>query len=164
MIQIVSFSDQAKKELKKIIASYPNKKACLLPVLHLVQKEFGYVSNDSAKLVANTLGLSIVHIREAMSFYALFSAVPRGKYVIQVCRTLSCAMSGQEDILAFLKGKLRIKEGEVTPDGVFELKVVECLGECSAAPVIRINDAYCKGQSIAKLDALLKELADSSKG
>jgi NADH-quinone oxidoreductase subunit E len=162
--EVLLLSKKTLEEIQLILKAYPTNQACLLPVLYLVQKEQGYISEEFAKAVAGLLGLPFARVEEVLTFYTLFSRRPQAKYVIQVCRGLSCALLGQEELLAFLKNRLRVKEGEITPDGLFEFKAVECLGACGSSPVVRVNDTYYEFQTVDRLESILKELsADTAK-
>ena len=161
--EVLAFSEEAQAELESILQAYPTKQACLLPVLHLVHREFGYISDPIAEAVAGLLEIPFAVAVEVLTFYTLFARRPQAKYVIQVCRGLSCALLGQEELLAYLKNRLKIKEGEMTPDGLFELKTVECLGGCGESPVVRINETYYELQTIDRLESTLKELSKGPK-
>lgn len=161
--EVLSFSKQAQEKIESILKAYPTKQACLLPVLHVVQKEHGYISEDLARAVAGLLELPLARVEEVLTFYTLFSRRPQAKYVIQLCRGLSCALLGQEELLAFLKNRLKVKEGDPTPDNLFEFKTVECLGACGGSPVVRVNDTYYELQTVDRLESILKELSTGTK-
>ncbi len=154
----VEFSDAAKKEFEAILKRYPDKRSATLPTLHLAQREFGYISPDVMEYVSQLLDLPVGEVMDTTSFYTMFKLKPTGKYHIQVCRTLSCALRGAREIYEHLEEKLGIQEGEVTPDGKFSLMKVECLGSCGTAPVVQINDDYYEGLTIEKLDEILDNL------
>lgn len=142
-------------ELQKIVPRYETQEACLLPALHLAQKEWGYISPEVEALVAEALNLPIIKVRQVSSFYTLFRYKPAGQYHLQVCRNLSCTLAGGQRLIELLSQRLGIKEGETTADGRFTLTTVECLGACQMAPVLQINDKYVGGLSEAKLDEIL---------
>ncbi len=154
----VEFSEAAKKEFQEILKRYPDKRSATLPTLHLAQREFGYISRDVMEYVSSLLDLTVGEVMDTTSFYTMFKLKPTGKYHIQVCRTLSCALRGAQEIYEHLEAKLGIHEGEVTPDGKFSLMKVECLGSCGTAPVVQINDDYYEGLTIEKLDEILDNL------
>ncbi len=154
----VVFSDKAQKEFQDIISRYPEKRAALLMVLHLAQREFGWLSREVMEYVAELLDLTPGDVYDTASFYTMFYKKPMGKYHIQVCHTLSCALRGARNIYEHLEKKLGISEGEVTPDGKFSLMKVECLGACGTAPVVQINDDYYENLTIEKLDEILNNL------
>ncbi len=134
------FSKELEETFQWLISRYPKKNAVLLPLLHEVQREVGYLSPDAIDCVASRLSISAAHVREVASFYSLFRLKKKGQYVIQVCHNLSCYMRGAEDLIKKIKESLSIEEGESTPDGKFTLERVECLASCGTAPVMQIND------------------------
>jgi len=152
------FNEKTSAEIAKLLTHYPNKQAALLPVLHTAQKEFGWISTDVIDLVAKTLDLSPAHVYGVATFYKMFHMGPVGKYRIQLCLTLPCALMGCERILAHLKKRLGIKVGETTPDGKFTLITVECLASCGTGPAIRINETYYENLTESKVDQILEEL------
>ena len=141
--------------LKKI---YPQKEAALIPALHEVQKEAGWISEDAIDVLSACLGLPYARVKGVVTFYTMFNRAPVGKYHLQVCRNISCHSMGAPNILSHLKAKLRIGEGETSEDGLFTLSTVECLGSCGTAPVIAVNEKYHENMSVEKTDILLREL------
>ena len=154
----LEFSPPVQEECRKIIAKYPRSRSAVLPLLYVAQREFGYVSKDAEELVARLLELPPADVAGVVSFYTMFYREPVGKYVVQVCRTISCALMGGDDLAGHLKQKLGIEFGETTPDGRFTLKNVECLASCGTAPVAQINDDYHENLTIEKLDRILDAL------
>lgn len=159
----VSFREDVLKEAERIISLYPKKESALLPILHIAQREFGYISDEVENYIAELLQIPLVDVREVVSFYTMFRRKPVGRYHIQVCRNISCSLLGSEGLLDFLKKYLKISEGETTPDGLFTISTVECLGSCGTAPVIQINDVYYENMTREKLEALLDELRRGGK-
>jgi NADH-quinone oxidoreductase E subunit len=155
----VKFSEKASKEYQNIIKRYPNTRGALLPVLHLAQREFGWISKDVMEYLSGLLDVPVTEIFDTATFYTMFKVKPSGKYHIQLCSTISCALRGSRQLYEHLSEKLGIGDGEVTPDGKFSLLKVECLGSCGTAPVVQINDDYHEDMTIEKLDNLLKELS-----
>lgn len=154
----LAFSDEAMKKFAEITSRYPNKRSSLLMVLHLAQEEFGWISKDVMEYVAGLLNLPPGDIMDTVSFYTMFHKKPMGKYHIQVCHTLSCALRGARELCEHLETKLGIRPGEVTPDGKFSLVKVECLGSCGTAPTVQINDEYHEDLTVEKLDKLIESL------
>src|SRR5262245_5295340 len=146
------------KAIAEVAARYPTKQAALLPALHLVQRKNGWISPAAESFVARELGLHPSHVQGAVTFYTLHKTRPMGRHHIQVCRTLSCAISGNEEMIAYLKKKLGIEPGEVTPDGRFSLVLVECLGACGYAPMFQVNDEYHEHLTQENVDALLESM------
>jgi NADH-quinone oxidoreductase E subunit len=154
----VKFSKSAQSEFQQIVEKYPQKRAALLPVLHLAQREFGWISREVMRYLSELLDIPVTEVLDTATFYTMFKTKPSGKYHIQICSTLSCALRGSREVYEHLVDKLKIKDGEVTPDGKFSLLKVECLGSCSTAPVVQINDDYYEDISLEKLDQILSDL------
>ena len=146
------------REIAAVAAGYPTKQAALLPALHLTQRKHGWISPAAEAFVARELGLMPSHVAGAVTFYTLYKTRPMGRHHIQVCRTLSCAISGNEEMIEYLKTKLGIQPGEVTADGRFSLVLVECLGACGYAPMFQVNDDYHEHLTQEKVDALLESM------
>jgi NADH-quinone oxidoreductase E subunit len=154
----VEFSEKTQKQIEEILTHYPDKRSALLPVLNLAQAEFGYISEEVMVLVANWLDLTPPKVFEVLTFYTLLNDRPVGKYLVQLCRTLSCALVGSENILGHLKQRLGIEVGQTTPDGLFTLRTVECLASCGTAPVMQINGAFYEKLTREKVDRILDDL------
>ena len=154
----IEFTPENKKNFDTLLTRYPTKKAAILPTLWMVQKQYGFISDEAMEYVGKLLDLSPVHVLSVVTFYTMFNRKPTGKHHLQVCRTLSCAMMGAESLVDHLKTKLKIKEGETTRDGKFSLCTVECLGSCGTAPAMMINEAYHENLTAEKLDKILAEL------
>ncbi len=152
------FKPETEAEIVELLAKYPTKKAALLPVLHLAQRDYGWMSDDAMALVAKRLDLPVAHVYGVVTFYTMYHQKPVGKYVIEVCRTLSCAMMGAEKITRCLEKKLGIKVGETTPDNLYTLAEVECLASCGTAPAASINGAYYENLTPEKVGKVLQEL------
>lgn len=152
------FSGEVKKEVEGILARYPEKKAALLPVLHVAQREFGHISKETEKMVACLLGIQPVEVREVVTFYTMYNRKPVGKYHIQVCSNLTCSLLGGENLLEYLKAKLRVEPGGTTEDQKFTLSTVECLGACEEAPCMMVNFDYFGNLDEKKIDAILERL------
>jgi NADH-quinone oxidoreductase E subunit len=156
----VELTAETARKCEEIIARYPEgwKEAAILPVLHLVQKEWGYVSLEGLKYVSQLLGMPAARAAGVMSFYPMFHKAPVGRHVIQVCSTLSCALCGAEEVVDYLKEKLKIEVGETTGDGRFTLEKAECIAACEGGPAIRINDELHRYLTKEKLDKMLDGL------
>src|SRR3989338_189609 len=144
----VEFSRDAKKAMDDILKRYPDKRSAMLPVLHLAHDEFKVMSDEVIEYLSDIMGFSPAYIKGVVTFYKLFNTKPVGRYHIQLCTNISCSILGSEDILAYLKEKLGLNEGEVSSDGKFSLTTVECLGSCGTAPVMQINDTYYENLTI----------------
>lgn len=152
------YSSSLRQKIQETVARYPKKEAALLPVLHLVQNEVGFISPEEEKLVAGMLGLSLMRVREVVTFYTMLRRRPLGKYHVQVCANLSCFLLGSGPLLEYIQEKLGIGVGETTADGKFTLSTVECLGACEQAPCLMVNFEYYGQLDRAKIDQILAEL------
>jgi len=140
----VTFSPELLNQFADIVSRYPEgkQKSALLPILHLVQAEFGWVSAPAMDKVAEYLKLQPIEVYEVASFYTMYFLRPQGKYVLEVCRTGPCCLVGAEKIMDHIEQTLGVKEGDVTPDGLFSWRGVECLAACGFAPVLQIGPEY----------------------
>ncbi len=154
-----SFTPENQKKFEDLLTKYPNKKAALLPTLWLAQNQNGHLSLEVQEYVAGLIGVSPVHVHGVVTFYTMYKEKPVGKYHLQVCRTLSCALNGCESVIKKLEDTLKIKHGEVTSDGKFSLELVECLASCGSGPVIQVNETYVENINLQKVDELLNSLA-----
>jgi NADH-quinone oxidoreductase subunit E len=135
------------------------KTSLVLPLLHCVQDENGYVTEADAVRIAEYIGMPAIQVVEALTWYTMFDREPQGRYVIKVCRNIACSLRGSEGVLAHLRRKLGIDVGETTTDGRFTLKTVECLASCGTAPAMQVNRTYHEQLDPAKLDQILESLA-----
>lgn len=161
----VEFTSGILEKVKNIISRYPDerRRSALLPILHIAQEEMGgYLSVDVMDYVAGILEIQPVEVYEVATFYSQFYLEKRGKYVIEVCRTGPCAICGGEKISEYLQKKLKIKNGETTPDGLFTLREVECLGACGYAPVMQINTEFYEHLTETKTDEIIDRLQKNS--
>jgi len=162
----LKFSDGAMAAVQKIISNYPEgkHKSALIPVLHIAQAEFdGWLSPETMDYVASVLNITRVEVFEVASFYSMFHLKPVGKCVFEVCQTSSCWLNGAEDIVKHIEKKLSIKVGETTKDGMFTLKVAECLGSCGTAPMMQCGASYHEKLTYEKVDSLIEEYSIAAK-
>ena len=149
-------SEEHERELTQILARYPNKMAACIPALHLCQNANGnWLSPDAIQFVADRLELSPAHVKGVVTFYSLFNEHPPGKHQIWVCRTLSCALRGSDEILAHCQKRLGVAVGQTTADGRFTLRTAECLASCGTAPVMQVDKTYYEQLTPEKVDRIL---------
>lgn len=153
------FTSENQHVFQNLLKQYPNRQAALLPTLWLAQKQNGYLSLEVQEYVAGILDLSPVHVHGVVTFYTMYKEKPMGKYHLQVCRTLSCALMGCESMMRHLEERLKTKPGEVSRDGQFSWEPVECLASCGTGPVVQVNETYVENLTTEKLDQLLDKLA-----
>ena len=157
----IKFSDATLEVAQRIMKRYPEgkHKSALLPLLHLAQAEFdGWLSVPAMNYVAGLLNIQNVEVYEVATFYSMFNLKPVGKCLLEVCRTSPCWLNGAEDLVDYLEKKLKIKVGQTTPDGMFTLKVTECLGSCGTAPMLQCGPNYYENLDDPKVDVLLDKL------
>lgn len=148
--------EKYKEQFDRILPDYPEKRAALLPILHIIQRDEGHISKEMEIGVADYLGITPVKVEEVISFYSLFTKKKVGKYNVSVCRNLSCDLEGSLNIVDTLKKQLNMKVGETTPDGKYSLNLVACLGSCGTAPAMRINDDYFEKVNEEKLSRIVE--------
>jgi NADH-quinone oxidoreductase subunit E len=156
---MVQFSDEKMAKVKEIIGRYPEgkQKSALMPILHLAQEEWGWLSAETMDYVAGILSLEPIEVYEVATFYTMYNLKPVGKHVFEVCHTGPCMVSGSDDIIAYIKTKLGIGVGETTADGLFTLKTAECLGACGYAPMMQHGKYYREHLTKEKIDQIIEE-------
>lgn len=142
--QPVEFSLILLEKFAEIVSRYPEgkQKSALLPILHLVQAEYGWLSTDAMDKVAMYLEIQPIEVYEVASFYSMYFLRPLGKYNLEVCRTGPCCLVGAEKIMKHIEERLGVSEGEVTADGLFSWRGVECIAACGFGPVLQIGPEY----------------------
>jgi len=152
-------SASLKAEVDELITHYPEKRAATLMVLHAIQEEFGWISQEAVEWTASRLQLQPINVYELVTFYPMLRPSPMGKYQIKVCRTLSCALGGAYELHKYFCEKLGLDAHahgpQTTKDGKFTVDFVECLASCGTAPVMMCNDAFYEGVSHQKADEIV---------
>ncbi|MFA6150466.1 MAG: NAD(P)H-dependent oxidoreductase subunit E [Chitinophagaceae bacterium] len=162
----IQFSQEKLAKVKEIIARYPEgkHKSALIPVLHLAQEEFGgWLDVPVMDYVATLISIKPIEVYEVATFYSMFNMKPVGKYVLEVCQTGPCMVSGSDKIISHIKNKLGIDAGETTEDGLFTLKPAECLGACGYAPMMQLGKHFREHLTTEKVDAIIEELRAAAK-
>lgn len=143
---------------KEIIGRYPKSRSAMIPLLHLSQEQNGYITNDAMAHIAELVGATPAEVFGTASFYEMFKFEPVGKYVINICGTLSCALMGAGELMHHAEHKLGIKAGSTTPDGTITLEHAECQAACTEAPCLQVNYRYKFRVTPAELDTLIDDL------
>jgi NADH-quinone oxidoreductase subunit E len=151
------------REMVDIFSRYPNKLAACIPLLHLCQEQNGWVSDEVIEFVAAQCDASTAHVQGVVTFYSLFNQKPVGKHQIWVCRTLSCALSGSDQIVRHIQKRLGIHVGETTKDGCITLREAECLAACGQGPMMLVDKTYHENLTLEKVDKVLDELTGEAK-
>lgn len=152
----IAFNSENEARFQNLLGKYPTKRAVVLPALWLAMDQFECLTPDVIEYVADRLDQSPVSVFAVVEFYTMFKTEKLGRYHIQLCRNLTCTMRGCEDLEAFVKSRVGIGNGEKTEDGLFSLELVECLGSCGTAPVMRLDEHYFENLTEEKLDRVLK--------
>jgi NADH-quinone oxidoreductase subunit E len=154
-----SLNPEQSQKLDQILGRYPNKMAACIPVLHLCQDaNQGWVSDDVIAFVSQKLDLPTSHVKGVVTFYSLFNQQPVGKHQVWVCRTLSCAMRGADQILAHCEKRLGCHAGGTSKDGKVTLRTAECLASCGTAPMMQVDKSYHENLTIEQVDRILDGL------
>ncbi|KAI9799414.1 MAG: hypothetical protein M1825_004514 [Sarcosagium campestre] len=159
-----SFTQQNLKLVDEIISKYPTqyKKAAVMPLLDLGQRQHGFTSLSVMNEVARILEMPPMRVYEVATFYTMYNRSPVGKYHVQVCTTTPCQLNGSDGVMEAMYANLGIHNGETTPDKLFTLVEVECLGACVNAPMVQINDDYYEDLTPESTHALLDALRSAS--
>jgi len=165
--QPVEFSATLIEKFDEIVGRYPEgrQKSALLPVLHLVQAEFGWLSTDAMDKVAAYLQIKPIEVYEVATFYTMYFLKPQGKFALEICRTGPCCLVGAEKIMKHIENRLGVAEGEVTEDGLFSWRGVECLAACGYGPVLQIGPEYTFYENLTEesVDQLIETLRNKAK-
>jgi NADH-quinone oxidoreductase subunit E len=155
-----AFTPENRARLDETVKRYPADRArsAVLPALYLVQSQQGYITLSAMKHVAEVLGITPADVEDVVSYYTMFYTKPVGKFVLSVCRTLSCAVNGAERVTEEICNALHIKPGQTDATGTFTLVEAECLGACDRAPVVMVNDAWQEHQRPEDIPTLLEAL------
>jgi NADH-quinone oxidoreductase subunit E len=143
---------------KEIIGRYPKARSATIPLLHLAQQQDGYVTNEAIKHIAELVGATSAEILGTATFYEMFKFEPVGKYLINICGTMSCMLLGADELMHHAEEKLGIKAGSTTPDGMFTLEHAECQAACTEAPCLQVNYRHRYRVKPADLDTLIADL------
>jgi len=143
---------------KEIIARYPRQKSALIPLLHLAQEQTGYISREAMVHLGELVGVTSAEVFGTASFYEMFRFEPIGKYLVNICGTMSCALMGAEELMHHAEKRLGVKAGGTTQDGIFTLAHAECQAACTEAPCLQVNYRYRLRVTTADLDNLIDDL------
>jgi len=153
----VKFSEEFETRFAEMLTHYPTKRSCLVPTLLYAQDEVGYLSDEVITELARRLDLTELEVRNVISYYSMLTTKPRGKYDVQVCTNIACMLRGGEEILEHCKKRLGIGHKGTTPDGLFSLEEVECIGACSWAAAAQVNYDFHENLTPEKMDQILDE-------
>ncbi len=146
------------KKLESLKPKFQTSQALTLPVLWMIQEQYGWISSDAMQYVATLLNVPVSHVLGVVTFYTMFNQQPVGKYHIQVCTNVSCMLRGGEEIRDHICNKLGIALGETTADNKFTVTEVECLGSCGTAPMMQVNDDFIENLNPNEIDQVLERM------
>jgi NADH-quinone oxidoreductase subunit E len=155
----MKFSDQFESRFSEMLTHYPTKRSVLVPALLYAQDEVGYLSDEAIHEMARRLDLSELEVRNVISYYSMLTTKPRGKFNVQICTNIACMLRGADELLEHCEKKLGVERKGTTPDGLFSLADVECIGGCSWAPAAQVNYDFHENLTAEKMDRVLDEYA-----
>lgn len=153
----MKFSDQFESRFAEMITHYPTKRSLLVPTLLYAQDEVGYLSDEVISEIAGRVDLTELEVRNVISYYSMLTTKPRGKFNVQVCTNIACMLRGGEEILDHCKKKLGVGHKGTTPDGLFSVEEVECIGACSRGPAAQVNYDFHENLTAEKMDRVLDQ-------
>jgi NADH-quinone oxidoreductase E subunit len=157
---MIQFSEEAMRRYQVILSHYPEKRAALLPVLTLAQREFGWISQEVSEYVGGLMGYPPSDVLSVATFYTMLQKKPVGKFHMEICRNVSCWLMGTYPCVDEIKRQLKVDVGEITPDGKFSWNLTECLGSCGTAPAMQVGDRYFENLTPARVAEIIEKLAN----
>lgn len=154
---LVSEQERLDKELQELAKRYGRGREALIPMLQEVQRKYSQISAHAMQVIADLLDIHPVEVHSVVSFYAFLNARPQGKFVIRLCRTISCDMAGKDRVARQLENDLGIRFGETTPDGRFTLEWANCLGLCDQGPALLVNEQVYSQVTAEQVHSILEE-------
>jgi len=152
-------SKDARAEIEKLTTRYPDRRSAVMPALHLVQRELGWLPDEAIQEIADLVGMSRTEVNSVATFYTMYARAPRGKHTIMFCADLPCALNGAESLLEHLERVLGCKPGETSADGKITWYEAKCLGGCNHAPVMLVDGVeHVQDLTIEKLDEIIERL------
>ena len=151
----MKFSDEFEARFAEMVTHYPTKRSALVPTLLYAQDEVGFLSDEVIAELAERLDLTVLEVHNVISYYSMLTTKARGKFNVQVCTNISCLVRGGEKILHHCAEKLGVGHRGTTPDGLFTLEEVECIGACSWAPAAQVNYDFHENLTTEKIDSIL---------
>jgi NADH-quinone oxidoreductase subunit E len=153
----MKFSEEFETRFAEMLTHYPTKRSVLVPTLLYAQDEVGFMSDEVVTELAQRLDLTELEVRNVISYYSMLTTKPRGKYNVQVCTNIACMLRGGEELFDYCRKRLGIGNKGTTPDGLFSLEEVECIGACSWAPAVQVNYDFHENLTNGKMEQLLDE-------
>jgi NADH-quinone oxidoreductase subunit E len=151
------FSPALAARFDRLVTLYPLRRSALIPMLLYAQDEVGYLSDAVIGEVAARIGITELDVRDVITYYSLMRTAPVGKYHVQVCTNISCMLRGGNELFAHCKQRLGIGNKQTTPDKLFSLEEVECIGACSWAPAVQVNYDFHENLTADAMDKILDD-------
>ena len=161
---MIQFSEEAMREYQEILRHYPEKRAAVIPVLTLAQREFGWISEEVAEYVGNLMDYPASDMKSVSSFYVLLRQKPVGKYHLEICRNVSCWLKGATQCMVEARRILGVEAQEITPDGLFSWDFTECLASCGTAVAMQVGDRYFENLTPEKMGEVIEQLRQEAAG
>lgn len=151
--------DNVKSEIQKLMTRYPEPRSAVMPALHLVQRELGWLPDEAIQDIADVIGMSKTEVNSVATFYTMYARAPRGKHTIMFCTDLPCALNGADAMLEQLEHKLGCRAGQTSSDGTITLQETQCLGGCHRAPVMLVDGIeHVENLTLERLDEIIEQL------
>ncbi len=157
-------AEKYKDQIAKIFAKYPDKRSAVMPLLYVAQEEYGYVTTEAEEEIAALCEIDPTQVHSITGFYTMYRETPKGKFWLQVCTDLPCALKGADQFYKDLLTNLNISDGGTTEDGVFTVEHVMCLAACDKAPMLQCNFHYVENLDMDKMKTLLDVWRAEAKG
>jgi NADH-quinone oxidoreductase subunit E len=154
----MSLLDTRKADIEHHLSKYPDKRSALMPLLYIAQEEYGYITQEAMAEIASLLDVDITHVKGVVGFYTMYYDKPKGKYLIQVCTDLPCALRGAEAFSQHVCEVLSIEPGQTTEDGLFTVENVMCIGACDRAPVMQVNFHFYENLTRESVEKIIETL------
>jgi NADH-quinone oxidoreductase subunit E len=154
----MSLLERRKDDIERHLAKYPQKQSAVMPLLYIAQEEYGHITEEAMEEIAEIIGSDVTHVRGIAGFYTMYYSQEKGKYLIQICTDLPCALRGAEAFSEKVCEALGIRPGETTDDGLFTVENVMCIGACDRAPVMQVNFRFYENMDIDSFNDLIEAL------
>jgi NADH-quinone oxidoreductase subunit E len=156
---MADFSPELVSKVQDLWKRYPERKAALLPAMHLIQQERGgWFSAETIRDTAELFGVPDIHVQGIVGFYDMFHSGPVGRHVVRLCKTLSCKLRGADELRAHIRERYGVDHGQTTADGSFTFRCFECLGHCTTAPMMLVDEERHENLTVEKVDRVLGAL------
>ena len=153
----MTLAEKYADRIEKALAKYPDKRSAVMPLLYIVQEEYGWITPEGIREVGELCDMDPTQVKSVAGFYTMYSEKPKGKYWLQVCTDMPCALRGADEFHADLKEYLNVEEGGTTEDGMFTVEHVMCLAACDKAPMLQCNFHYVENLDMEKMKELIDE-------